>query len=157
VTNFPTIRVYPMFPIPTQDLDLSKGLEIKVLKKTAGRFITDSSIEITGKNHQTFVTEDAATPKVLLFTSSKKGTPFVYKAITQAFEKTLQLGIVRESEDALVKKYKVKKFPALFVIKSEGQPIAYSGEGFSYKEIFEFLNVYSQIFIDPNSKDNKPK
>lgn len=86
VTNFPTIRVYPMFPIPTQDLDLSKKFEVKALKKAAGRFINDRSIEITGKNHQTFVTEDIGTPKVLLFTNTKKGTPFVYKALSQAFE-----------------------------------------------------------------------
>lgn len=82
VTNFPTVRVYPTFPIPTQDLDLSKGLELKALKKTAGRFISDRSVEITGKNHKTFVGEDVATPKVLLFTNAKKGTPFVYKALS---------------------------------------------------------------------------
>lgn len=157
VTSFPTVRVYPTFPIPTQDLDLSKGLEIKALKKAAGRFISDRSIEITGKNHQTFITEDIGTPKVLLFTNAKKGTPFVYKALSQAFEKTLQLGIVRESEDALVKKYKVKSFPHLVVIKSEGKPLAYDGKEFKYQEIFEFLNIHSQIFVDPNAKDNAPK
>ena len=41
------------------------------------------------------------------------------------------------------KKYKVKKLPALVVIKSEGKPIAYDGKGFLYQEIFEFLNVHS--------------
>jgi len=33
-----------------------------------------------------FVKEDAGTPKVLLFTNAKKGTPFVYKALSQNFE-----------------------------------------------------------------------
>jgi len=56
-----------------------------------------------------------------------------------------------------VKKYKVKSFPTLVVIKSEGKPIAYDGKEFKYREIFEFLNTYSQIFVDPNSKDNTPK
>ena len=64
------------------DLDLSSGFDASKLKKTAGRFYTDKSIEINGKNHDTFVKEDVATPKVLLFTNSKKGTPFVYKALS---------------------------------------------------------------------------
>jgi thioredoxin-related protein len=92
-----------------------------------------------------------------LFINAKKGTPFIYKALSQNFEKTLQFGLVRESEDALASKYKVKKFPALFVVKSEGKPLKFEGADFSYSEIFEFLNVHSQIFIDPNAKDNAPK
>jgi len=63
-------------------MDLSKGFELKNLKKFAGRFYSDKSIAITGKNHYTFVSEDIATPKVLLFTNAKKGTPFVYKALS---------------------------------------------------------------------------
>jgi len=98
-----------------------------------------------------------ATPKVLLFTNAKKGTPFVYKALSQNFEKTLQFGLVRESEAALAQKYKVKKFPALFVLKSEGRPLRFEGDKFTYSNIFEFLNVHSQIFVDPNAKDNAPK
>jgi thioredoxin-related protein len=51
--------------------------------------------------------------------------------------------LVRESEEALAKKYKVKKFPALIVIKNEMKPIIYDGADFKYQEIFEFLNVHS--------------
>jgi len=82
----PTIRIYPTFPAPTQDLKLDGKFEAKHLKKVAGRFYTDRSIEITSNNHKTFVEEDVATPKVLLFTNAKKGTPFVYKALSQNFE-----------------------------------------------------------------------
>ena len=82
VTTFPLVRVYPTFPAPTQDMDLSKGFEMSKLKKLAGRFYSDKSIEINGKNHQTFVGDDVGTPKVLLFTNAKKGTPFVYKALS---------------------------------------------------------------------------
>ena len=58
---------------------------------------------------------------------------------------------MRENEQALAEKYKVKKYPTVLVVKSEGKPIVYDGEGFTYNEIFEFLNVHSQIFVDPNS------
>jgi hypothetical protein len=37
------------------DLDLSNGFDLKQLKKAGGRFYTDKSIEINGKNHDTFV------------------------------------------------------------------------------------------------------
>jgi len=65
---------------------LEGKFEAKQIKKVAGRFYSDKSIEITGNNHKTFVEEDVATPKVLLFTNAKKGTPFVYKALSQNFE-----------------------------------------------------------------------
>jgi thioredoxin-related protein len=79
----------------------------------------------------------------MLFTNAKKGTPFVYKALSQNFEKTLQFGLVRESEAALAQQYKVTKFPALFVVKSEGKPILFEGADFKYNTVFEFLNVHS--------------
>lgn len=79
----------------------------------------------------------------MLFTNAKKGTPFLYKALSANFEKTLQFGIIRESEAALAQKYKVKKFPSILVIKSEGRPIKYEGKEFKYQDIFEFLNVHS--------------
>jgi hypothetical protein len=61
-------------------------LDAKALRAKAGRYISDRSIEISNNNHKTFVTEDVATPKVLLFTNSKKGTPFVFKALSYQFE-----------------------------------------------------------------------
>jgi hypothetical protein len=42
-------------------------------------------------NHKTFVEEDISTPKVILFTKAAKGTPFVYKALSQHFEVSLSL------------------------------------------------------------------
>ena len=58
---------------------------------------------------------------------------------------------MRENEEALAQKYKVKKYPMLVVVKSEGKPVVYDGDSFAYSDIFEFLNVHSQIFVDPNS------
>ena len=86
VTEFPTIKMYPPFPVPVSDLDISKGFDQLNLKKKLAKFISDKSIEITINNIKTFVNEDVAIPKVLLFTNSKKGTPFVYKALSHHFE-----------------------------------------------------------------------
>ena len=143
VETFPTMRIYPTFPAPTFDLDLTgQNFDVKVLKKQAGRFYSDKSIEITTNNHKTFVEEDVTIPKVLLFTN-KKGTPFLYKALSQNFEKTLQFGIIRESEEVLASKYKIKKFPSIVIIKTDGKSVQYNEPEFNYGGIFDFINVHS--------------
>ena len=85
ITKFPTIRVYPQHPMPTNDIDAEK-FDLKQLKKSAGKYYQDKSIEITANNHKTFVEEDdrmyRQTLKVLLFTNDKKVTPFVYKVLS---------------------------------------------------------------------------
>lgn len=68
-------------------------------------------------------------------------------------QKTLQFGLIRDTENSLATQYKVKKYPALFVIK-DGKPIKYDNPEFNYNSIFEFINVYSQVFIDPTQKEN---
>jgi len=85
VAEFPTVRMYPPFPVPAGDLDISQGFEANKLKKKMARHITDKSIVITSNNIKTFIDEEPGTPKVLLFTNAKKGTPFMYKALSQHF------------------------------------------------------------------------
>jgi hypothetical protein len=82
VDKTPTLRLYPPFPAPTSDFDMNKEFDALAIRKFAGKFYSDKSIEITQNNHKTFVEEDPGTPKVLLFTNAKKGTPFVYKALS---------------------------------------------------------------------------
>ena len=153
VNSYPTFKVYPPFPAPVFDVEVNDKFETKMLRNKAGRFINDRSIEITHSNHKAFVNEDIATPKVILFSNAKKGTPFIYKALSAQLEKTMQFGLIRDSEDGLAKQYKVKNYPALFVIK-DGKPIRYEEKEFTFTKIFEFINVYSQIFVDPTSKEN---
>ena len=91
VKEFPTFKVYPPFPIPAFDVETGDKFDTSKLKKAAGKFYSDKSIEITANNHMTFVEEDVGVPKVILFTSAKKGTPFVYKALSQNFEVSLNI------------------------------------------------------------------
>jgi hypothetical protein len=65
----------------------------------------------------------------------------------------MQFGLVRDTEEGLAKQYKIKAFPTLYVIK-DGKPIKFDGKAFTYDKIFEFINVYSQVFIDPTNMDN---
>lgn len=53
-------------------------------------------------------------------------------------------GIVRNTEDGLVKRYNVRKFPTIMVVMAnERKNNVYNGE-MKYTPIFEFLNIYSR-------------
>ena len=41
----------------------------------------------------------------------------------------------------------MKSYPSFFLLKGGGKPIKYEGEGYSYKELFEFINIYSETFV----------
>lgn len=104
-------------------------------------------IEITNANLNTFTGENPSVPKVLLFTD-KKGVPMLYKGLSVAFEKKLNFGIVRETDSVLVAKYQVKSFPTILVVKTgERKPFVYTGKEFNFKELFTFLNIYSEVFV----------
>jgi DnaJ family protein C protein 16 len=131
VEKYPTFRIYPAYPAPTQDYE-EDTVDFDKLKKQATKFITSRVIEINQNNHDTFINDNIGKPKVLLF-NDKKGTPSVYKAISAHFDKTLLFGLVKSEESALVAKYKVKTFPAIFMVKEkDGKPIKFEGQDFSY-------------------------
>lgn len=111
------MRVYPAFPAPTQDYE-EPTLDTDKLKKLASRFVSSRVVEVTSNNYETFISDNPGKPKVLLFTE-KKGTPLVYKGLSSHFDKTLLFGLIRDSESALMSKYKVKSFPALFMVKDK--------------------------------------
>ena len=53
----------------------------------------------------------------------------IYKGLSVAFEKKLNFGLVRSSDDVLVDRYAIKKFPTVIVIKAgEKKPIFYTGK-----------------------------
>jgi hypothetical protein len=66
INDFPTFRTYPPFPAPVSDS--TNGFDAKAVKRNAGKWVTDRSIEINNNNHATFIGEDVSIPKVLLFT-----------------------------------------------------------------------------------------
>ena len=51
ITEYPTIKLYPQFPMPASEIEIGEKFDIAKLKKSAGKFYTDRSIEITQNNH----------------------------------------------------------------------------------------------------------
>jgi len=83
----------------------------------AAKQLKSNVIEISSANINTFVNESPSVPKVLLFTE-KKGIPMIYKGLSVTFEKKLFFGIVRNSDDILVERYRIKRFPTIIVVKA---------------------------------------
>lgn len=84
---------------------------------------------------------------MLLFTDKQK-VPITFRALSTYFDKTLEFGMIKDDETALLSKYKVKTFPAFVILKQgEKKPLVYTGDDFSYAALFEFINVYSETFV----------
>ena len=126
---------------------MTDDLTIERIQKAAAKYLHANVIEITNANINTFTAENPSVPKVLLFTD-KKGVPMLYKGLSVAFEKKLNFGIVRDSDSVLVGKYQIKSFPTVMVLKTgERKPFFYAGKEFNFKELFTFLNIYSEVFV----------
>lgn len=148
ITEFPTYRVYPPFPVPHSDLQSGDdGIDTDKLKKMAFRHIGNRVIDVTSANHDVFKDDNPGKPKVILFTESKKA-PIVLRALSEYFDQTLLFGMIKSEEADLVRKYKVTSFPSLFILKNdEKQPIKFEEGDFNYSDIFEFINTYSETFV----------
>ena len=157
-TILPYFRVLPPTPIPAQDYKPEGEIDTDKLKKMAYRYIGNNTVEITQTNFDTFKDDRVATPNLLLFTE-KKGTPIVYRALSTYFSKTLDFGVVRKSDAFLIKKFKIEKFPTFVLLKNKEKPNYYNGGSFTYQDLFEFINVYSETFVfgKDDGKDEGPK
>lgn len=143
VTEYPHFRIYPAYPMPVVDLKKDKYTFKKLLKK-ASKLVLDKTIDLTGVNHDTFIEDHPGKAKVLLFTKSSE-TPALYKALASNFDKTLFFGVVRDSEVSLAKKYRVKEFPTIVLVKPGDEPRKFDKE-INYYNLYNFINVYSEIF-----------
>jgi len=56
--------------------------------------------------------------------------------------------MAKSSDEELVKKLKIKSFPAFFLFKGgEPKPIKYDGDTYTFQDLFDFINVYSETFV----------
>jgi thioredoxin-related protein len=57
----------------------------------------------------------------------------VFRALSTHFDKTLEFGMVKSTDEELIKKLKIKSFPAFLLFKGgEAKPIKYDGDTYTY-------------------------
>jgi len=152
--SLPAFKVYPPLPLPPVEFEL----DLKKALGEATRHIRSYLTELSEENMAGFMASDAALPKVLLFTD-KPGNAMIIRALSNTFNNKLRFGVVRSDKKELVSAYQVRKFPTLMVVKSGvKKPFLFTKE-IGYKNLFEFLNVFSEQFVPTDSSkasDEKP-
>lgn len=129
----------------------------KQINAFAARYILNNVILLSNDNYNGFISEKPSVPKIVLF-SDKTTVPTIFKALSVSFEKKMEFGMANPEDNEIVSKYKIKKFPTILVIRSnDPKPKEYKGE-MKYRQIFDFLNVYSETFVagGDNSITAKP-
>ena len=143
--------------------NLKGKIESQLITNSMGRYIGSKLVEINNNSVESFEKERPNIPKCILFTE-KKGNPLIFKALSVAFDKKIDMGIVRSSETGITSKYRIKKFPSILVLQVDKKQRIYEG-AINYKELFDFLNIFSETFFrvgeetprlsDPNKPDTK--
>lgn len=147
--NLPSLKLYPPNPSPTQDFELE-------LKRSIGAAISHMNYQVTEVNEESapkYLTADVSLPKALLFTD-KPGLPLMYRALSSTFKNKIRFGIVRKDQSDLITTYAIKKFPTILVLKSGLKRPAYFTKEPTFKNLFEFMNIWSEQFV-PTDQDTK--
>ena len=99
---------------------------------------------VTEENIASFIERDRATKhKILLFTE-KKTTPTIFKALSKKYLERLNFGEVKQSEEALIKKFGIKKFPTIVALTDPENFgfEAYEGE-MNIDQLTKFMGNYA--------------
>lgn len=143
IRTVPMVKVYPPLPSPIYEYEGEKTAK-KLISKLAN-YLNPKVTELFNDSIKAFLEARPGTPKILLFTERSE-TPTIYRALSNVLSETLDFGIIRKEESSLVSQYKITSFPKLLLIKSDGKVQPYEGE-MKYRPIFEFLNIYSEVFV----------
>jgi len=144
IKETPTVMIYPTNPIPA--FAFQGKMESKPIASKISKLLPDYSVTVTPENADTFVTTEPSKPKVLLF-SDKKSPPTIWKALSSetVFRRTVKFGFVSKESSDIVQKYKVKKFPAVYMHRGAKAEIKeeYKGE-MTFTALKDWVNLHSE-------------
>lgn len=141
------------FPESSNDEEVYRGLKKweSVFQFGAARMQSFVRV-INNDNYGDFVTTNPTAHKVLLFTQ-KKATPPLYKAISKHYHGKLYFGEIRSTEQELIQRFSVKKFPSLVIVTdSENYVGAFYEGAFNRDSIGKFLGQYAYSTIKAEVK-----
>jgi hypothetical protein len=164
--ELPIFKVYPPLPAPAfiyevilniyKLINYKKGkIETNAITSALGRYVGSKVVEVNNNNVDQFISDKHNIPKCLLFTE-KQGNPLIYKALSVAFDKKIDFGIVRATETAIATRYKIKKFPTIIVLSAGDRKPKLYEDKVHYQTLFDFLNVFSETFFRVGEEKIKP-
>ncbi|SBS85092.1 conserved protein, unknown function [Plasmodium malariae] len=144
--------IYPINPMP-KFLFNEDITESNIKKYT---YLIPSKIDIIKdtKDFNVFISKHENMPKVLIF-SNKKKPNYILNALSNSFNKKLMFCYINNELDELVKKYNVKTFPSILILKKNKVVDTYKGK-LSYINMFDWLNVHSETFVLGGGFDISP-
>lgn len=156
IRQYPSLKIYPPYPAPVETYE--GEISAKAINAYVAKYVQNYAVELNENNYKTFLEENLAITKVLLFTE-KQGVPTLFKALSVVFKNNLSLGVARPELTDAASQFKITKYPTIVVYKTALKTSEkYSGD-LKYKNIFDWLNVHSEAFgsgKETETKSNKP-
>lgn len=141
IRETPTILYFPEVGDEEQTYKGIKSWE-KIFQYGASKMQSFVRI-VNSDNYGDFITSYPNIHKVILFTS-KKTTPPLLKALSKYYQGKLNFGEIRQSENELCQRFKVKNFPTLMVMSDGEQYTGVNYEGVLKRDYIEkFLNKFA--------------
>jgi len=144
IKETPAVMLYPTNPIPA--FRFQGKMETKPIAGKLSKLMPDYTVKVTGENIDTFLTTDPSKPKVVLF-SNKNSPPTIWKALSSetVFKRTVKFGFASQDSTDVVQKYKVKKFPAVYMQRGAKAEIKeeYKGE-MTFTALKDWINLHSE-------------
>ena len=109
---------------------------------------------ITYLNVDSFLKDNPTKAKVLYITEGTKGIPFYLRALSHSFSGKLYFGLARKDDTKLMRKFKVNRFPKIFVFRDKTRPEIYKGK-YEYIPMFDYLNIFQETFVFGDVRDQQ--
>ena len=141
VNKAPSILVFTEFQNDKGEIYKDK-IELSAMQNFLSNKMQNFVNIVTHENFKEFLGREPSKKLVLLFTERKQTAPLI-KALSKQYKSKIIFGEVRSSEQELISKYQITKFPSLITIPDSGQEMffeVYQNE-ISYDALTKYLNI----------------
>jgi len=140
----PGVKLYPLNPMPAYKF--TGEMKSSKLVKTISKLIPSYVTELKSDAADAFLVSDPSKPKVLLF-SDKPKVPTILKALSSdsVFRRSIKFAFVSNTEEDIVKKLKIKKFPTFITVRGTKSEIReeYKGD-MDFRSLHVWVNLHSE-------------
>jgi hypothetical protein len=141
VSTYPTVKLFPTGSYKFVQ-DWKGEMNMDKIKKWAFKSLPNFVTKVDAHSVDEWLGKNKSKPHAILFTDKPK-TASLTKALSADFKGRIMIGEAQSSDSVLVKRFKVKKFPALVIQIGDKEQVPYKGE-FKHEAIFKVMNNYAE-------------